>query len=34
MLCIVDPGGVVAGVLGSERALLSPVSIDMGGLLC
>lgn len=30
MLCIELPGGVVAGVVGIERALLKPVSIDRG----
>lgn len=34
MLWIDEPGGVVAGVLGSERALLRLVSIDIGGLPC
>ena len=33
MLCIDEPGGVVAGVAGIERALLRLVSIDMGFVL-
>ena len=33
MACIV-PGGVVAGVVGTERVLLSPVSIDKGWFPC
>ena len=28
------PGGVDAGVVGTERALLRPVSIDNGGVPC
>lgn len=30
MLCMFAPGGVVAGVLGIERALLRPVSMEIG----
>ena len=34
MFCMLFPGGVVAGVVGIERAvLLSPVSIDNGWLV-
>jgi hypothetical protein len=31
MLWMVEPGGVVAGVFGNDRALLRFVSMDMGG---
>ena len=34
MLWRVGPGGVVAGVAGIERALLSPVSMDIGLAPC
>lgn len=34
MLWMLLPGGVVAGVAGNERALLRPVSMDMGLVPC
>lgn len=33
MACCTAPGGVVAGVVGTERALLKPVSMESGWLL-
>ena len=34
MVCMEVPGGVVAGVVGIDRGLLNPVSIDKGWVPC